>query len=50
MHKSWGPPSLVSNEYRGSFPGVKRPGREAEPLTAISAAGQEYVDLYIYSP
>jgi hypothetical protein len=24
----WGPPSLLSNGYRGSFLGVKRPGRE----------------------
>jgi hypothetical protein len=23
----WGPPSLLYNEYRLSFPGVKRPGR-----------------------
>jgi hypothetical protein len=27
----WGPPSLLSNEYRGPFPpGMKRPGFEAE--------------------
>jgi hypothetical protein len=25
-----GPPSLLSDRYRGSFPGVKRPGREAD--------------------
>ena len=24
----WGPPSLLFNRYRGSLPGVKRPGRE----------------------
>jgi hypothetical protein len=26
----WGPPSLLSNEYRGSFYGVRQLGREAE--------------------
>jgi hypothetical protein len=25
--RSWGPPSLLYNGYRVSFPGVKRPGR-----------------------
>jgi hypothetical protein len=28
------PASLVSG-YRGSFPGVKRPGRDVKPLTSI---------------
>jgi hypothetical protein len=26
-NKSWGPPGVLYNEYRVSFPGVKRPGR-----------------------
>jgi hypothetical protein len=26
----WGPPSLLFNGYRGSFPGVKQPGPEAD--------------------
>jgi hypothetical protein len=32
----WGPPKLLSNGYRGSFPGVKRPGREPDhsPITS----------------
>jgi hypothetical protein len=25
--RPWGPPSLLCNKYRVSFPGVKRPGR-----------------------
>lgn len=28
-HCHWGSPSLCSNWYKGSFPGKKRPGREA---------------------
>jgi hypothetical protein len=34
----------------GSFPGVKRPGREADHSPPTSAVGQENVDLYIHSP
>jgi hypothetical protein len=32
----WGPHTLLSNGYRGTFPGVKRPGREVHrsPLTS----------------
>jgi hypothetical protein len=26
----WGPLRLLSKGYQGSFPGVKRPGREAD--------------------
>jgi hypothetical protein len=34
----WGPPSLLSNWYRGLLtPGVKRSGREADPLPQSSA-------------
>jgi hypothetical protein len=28
----WGPSSFLARGYRGSFPGVKRPGREAGHL------------------
>ena len=27
----WGPPSLLYNDCRVSFPGVKEPGRNADP-------------------
>jgi hypothetical protein len=34
----WGPLSLLSNGYRGAlFPGVKRPGREADHSPPTSA-------------
>jgi hypothetical protein len=34
----WGPPSLLYNEYRGSFPGGKaRPGRDADHSPPSSA-------------
>jgi hypothetical protein len=26
----WGPPNLLFNGYRASFPGIKRPGREVK--------------------
>jgi len=34
----------------GSFPGVKRPGRDADPSSPSSAVGHERVELYLYSP
>jgi len=34
----WGPPSLLSNGYRGPFPGGKaRPGRDADHSPPSSA-------------
>jgi hypothetical protein len=30
----WGPPSVLFNGYRGLFPGVKRLGRNAAPLSS----------------
>jgi hypothetical protein len=35
---------------RGSFPGVKRPGREADHSSPSSAEVKEYVKLYLHSP
>jgi hypothetical protein len=46
----WGPPNLLSNWYRGSFPGGKAAGACGWPLTSNECRGQEYVDLYIHSP
>jgi hypothetical protein len=35
---------------RGSFPGVKRPGREADHSPPSSAEVKEWVELYLHSP
>jgi hypothetical protein len=45
----WGPPSLPSNGYRGSFPSVKRPVREADRSPPSSAEVKEFVELYLHS-
>jgi hypothetical protein len=42
----WGLPNLVSNGYWGLFPGVKRPGREAEHSPPASA---EVKKMWIYA-
>jgi len=41
-HRSWGPPSLVYNGYRISFPGVKRPGRDVNYPPPCSAKVKEH--------
>jgi hypothetical protein len=46
----WGPPSLLYNGYRVSFPGVKRPGRGVDHPPSSSARVKERVKLYLYSP
>ena len=33
----WGPPSLLFSGYRGSFPGLKRPGREVDRSAPFAA-------------
>jgi hypothetical protein len=44
----WGPPSLLYNGYRVSFPGVKRPGRDVGIPSPSSAKVKEKVQLYLY--
>jgi hypothetical protein len=46
----WGPPSLLYNGDRVSFPGVKRPGRGVDHPPLSSAEVKERVELYLYSP
>jgi len=47
--RPWRPLSFLHNGYR-VFPGGKeRPGRDADP-SLPSSAGQERVELYLYSP
>jgi hypothetical protein len=46
----WSPPSLLSNGYRGSFPGGKAAGVWSWSLISNKCRGQENVDLYIHSP
>jgi hypothetical protein len=45
-----GPPSLLYNGYRVSFPGVKWPGRGVDHPTPFSAEVKERVELYLYFP
>ena len=48
--RPWGPPSLLYNGHRVSFPGVKRPGRGVDHPPPSSARVKERVELYLYSP
>ena len=45
-----GPPSLLWDGYRVSFPGVKRPGRGVNHPSSSSAEVKERVELYVYLP
>ena len=48
--RSWGPPSLLYNWYRG-FPGGKeQSGGDPDPSPPSSDVGHERVELYLYSP
>ena len=44
-YRSWGPPSLLYNRNRGSFPGVKRPERGVNHPPPSSAEVKERVEL-----
>jgi hypothetical protein len=46
----WGPPNLLYNGYRLSFPGVKRPWRGVNHPPPTSAEVKDRVELYVYSP
>ena len=46
----WGPLSLLYNGSKGSFPGVKRPGRDADPSPPSSAEVKNRIELNLYSP
>jgi hypothetical protein len=50
LDRPWGPPSLLYNGYRVSFPVVKRPGRVVDHQPPSSARVKERVELYLYSP
>jgi hypothetical protein len=45
----WGPPSLLYNGYRFSFPVVKRTGRSVDHPPPSSAEVKERVELYLNS-
>ena len=47
--RPWGPPSVLYNGYRVSFPGVKRPERGVDHPPASSAEVKERVELFLYS-
>ena len=44
-----GPPILLYNGYRVSFPGVKRQGLGVDHIPPSSAQVKENVELYLYS-
>jgi hypothetical protein len=48
----WGPPHLLYNRYRGLFPGVKRPGCEADhspPTTAEVKKMWTHISASLYA-
>jgi hypothetical protein len=44
----WGPPSFLYSGYRGSFPGGKASGSEADHSPPPSVEVKECVELYIH--
>jgi hypothetical protein len=48
--RPWGPPSLLHNVYRVSFPWVKLPGRGVYHSPQSRAEVKQRVKLYLYSP
>jgi hypothetical protein len=48
--RPWGPPNLLYNGYRVSFPGVKRQGRGVDHPPPSSAEVKERVEIHLYSP
>jgi hypothetical protein len=49
IYRPWGPPSLLYNGYRLTFPGVKRPVRGVDHSPPPSV-GVKQVPLYSCSP
>jgi hypothetical protein len=45
-----GPPNLLQNGHRVSFPGIKRLARGVDHPNASSAEVKERVELYLYNP
>jgi hypothetical protein len=48
--RPWGPPSVLYNGLKVSFPGKKRPGRGVDHSPQSSAEVKERVELYLFSP
>jgi len=49
-HGTWGPPGLLYNGYRFSFPGINRPESWVGRPSPSSAEVKEKVELYLYYP
>ena len=48
--RPWGPFSFLSNGYRISFPGVKRPWNGVDHLPPSCAEAKEWAQLHLFSP
>jgi hypothetical protein len=49
LDQHWGPYSLLHNEYRVLFPGIKRPGRDVKHPPPSSVEVKEKVQLYLWA-